>query len=297
MKERIAFIGAGGVAQVLSAALHQGGYTITAVVSRSMRSAQRCGSGCGAGVVSRDVKDIPKDTEIFFITTPDDQIALVAETLLKTGLLTEATVVIHTSAAMPASVLDPVKVHGAKTFSFHPMQTFCKGLAPELAGVAFAFEGDEEAFPLARRLVEGLGGWVLKVWPEQKPLYHLGAILASNYLVTLLAQVEKLYGPLGFSRETCYRIIEPLARQSLRNASWLGGERALTGPIARGDLKTVRSHLVTLRERVPDLTPLYTVLGRLTLKLAQDGGRLDHAGADRLRKLLAEFEEGLNHSG
>jgi predicted short-subunit dehydrogenase-like oxidoreductase (DUF2520 family) len=120
---------------------------------------------------------------------------------------------------------------------------------------------------------------------DLKPLYHAGAVFASNYLVTALAEAERLLVLAGLPRETAREALVPLARATLENVAAMGPEAALTGPVARGDAATVKRHRAVL---AAEDRRLYDALARATLALAKSKGLSPAAEA----ALLAAFAEG-----
>ena len=160
----------------------------------------------------------------------------------------------HVSGATPLSALDPHE----RRFSLHPLQTFTRARGPEQLDGAWAAvtaetgEARELGFELARVL--GLEPFPLE--DSDRPLYHAGAVVASNYLVTLHEAAAGLVAAAGAPPEA----LEPLMRRTIEN----GFE--LTGPIERGDWETVEAHRKAIREARPDLEPLYDVLAEATAR-------------------------------
>jgi predicted short-subunit dehydrogenase-like oxidoreductase (DUF2520 family) len=122
---------------------------------------------------------------------------------------------------------------------------------------------------MAERLVEGLGGRILRIAPGGKPLYHAAAVFASNYLVALLSVAERLLAEAGAGGEEGHEALAALATGAVRAAAGRGVVDALTGPISRGDAETVELHLARLS---PSDALLYSTLARETLALARRQG-------------------------
>ena len=144
--------------------------------------------------------------------------------------------------------------------SMHPLQTVADPWSggDRLRGVAFALAGEPEALAVARRLVRALDGQPLVIPPKLRPLYHAAAVFASNYLVALVSAAVRLLGQTGVDEEDAVAAVLPLIRGTLNNLGNLGVGAALTGPIARGDVDTVRLHLARLS---PEDRALYCALG------------------------------------
>jgi predicted short-subunit dehydrogenase-like oxidoreductase (DUF2520 family) len=162
--------------------------------------------------------------------------------------------VAHVSGATPLSALDPHE----RRFSLHPLQTFSRARGPEqLDGAWAAVTAEtEEARARGFELAELLGLRPFELGDEARPLYHAGAAVASNYLVTLHRVASELFAAAGAPPEA----LEPLMRRTIENGF------KLTGPIERGDWETVESHREAIRSVRPDLEPLYDVLAEATAR-------------------------------
>ena len=160
--------------------------------------------------------------------------------------------VAHVSGATSLSALDPHE----RRFSVHPLQTFTKARgAEQLDGAWGAVTGEtEEARAAGTWLAETLGLRPFLLADDARPLYHAGAAIASNYLVTLQRAAASLFEAAAAPPEA----LEPLMRRTIEN----GFE--LTGPIARGDWSTVEAHLKAIRSHAPELEPLYRALAEAT---------------------------------
>jgi predicted short-subunit dehydrogenase-like oxidoreductase (DUF2520 family) len=281
----IGFIGAGRVGTALARALRDAGYPVVAVASRSFESARALAGqidGCTPVEAAQSVTDT---SDVTFITTPDDAIAAVA------GAITwrPGTSAVHTSGAASLDVLAPARSLSAHTGSLHPLQTFAgrdEHTSP-LTGSTFAIEGDEYLVPVLHEMVEALGGHPITLPPGAKALYHIAAVLVSNYTVTLADLAAGLWESFGVDRDTALRALLPLMQGTVRNLEALGLPDALTGPIARGDTGTVERHLDALAAAAPGLLDVYRALGVETIKVAEAKGTISESVAASLRGLLA----------
>jgi predicted short-subunit dehydrogenase-like oxidoreductase (DUF2520 family) len=208
----------------------------------------RVGSALSARLRERAVELSRESPDLVLLCVPDSAITEVA------AGLEPGPWVAHVSGATPLSALDP----HPRRFSVHPLQTFTLGRGPEQLDGAWAAvtsdseEGRDAGFWLARTL--GLEPFVLG--DDARPLYHAGAAIASNYLVTLHSVATDLFGAAGAPPEA----LVPLMRRTIDN----GFE--LTGPIERGDWDTVEAHRRAIRAAKPELEPLYDVLGEATAR-------------------------------
>jgi predicted short-subunit dehydrogenase-like oxidoreductase (DUF2520 family) len=207
----------------------------------------RVGSAVFARLDERGLA-VQEDGEIVLLCVPDSAIAAVAQEV------EPGPWVAHVSGATPLQTLDP---HDRR-FSVHPLQTFTRARGPEQLDGAWAAVAaeTEEALRVGFWLAQTLGLRPFELADEARPLYHAGAAIASNYLVTLHDVAAELFRAAGAPPEA----LVPLMRRTIDN----GFE--LTGPIERGDWETVDAHRRAIRATRPELEPLYDVLAEATAR-------------------------------
>ena len=225
---------------------------------------------------------------VVLLAVPDDVLAATAASLRREGRLADGAVLIHFSGLHSAAILNEGEGPKIRALSLHPLQTFADAVAGvrNLPGTPFSVEGDEDLLAFGEQLVRDMGGSPFRIRGEQKPLYHAAACVASNYMVTLAAVAGQILASCGFSEEEAVRLLNPLLQGTIRNLTALDPPRALTGPIARGDVGTVARHLEALAELPEGLREVYRILGRETVNLALRKGSLDEERAEALRELL-----------
>ena len=282
----VAFIGAGAMARALGLRLAEAGYPIQAVVSRSRGPAERLAQTLGAPLASDRLSDIPQ-VPLVVLAVPDDQIADLADTLTGAPRSWQGAVVLHLSGAQPAALLEPLRQEGARTLSFHPLQAVTADAdARTLKGVAVGVEGEPPGVAAGIELAVGLGMRYLVVSAADKPRYHLAAAMASNFLVTLMGMVQEVLASIDIDRRSAMTLLEPLLRGTLANLTATSPEDALTGPVARGDLGTLRAHGLALRKDLPHLVPAYAALSLETVRLAVRAGTLPPDQAEDVLALM-----------
>jgi predicted short-subunit dehydrogenase-like oxidoreductase (DUF2520 family) len=207
----------------------------------------RVGSAVNARLEERGVA-LREEAGIVLLCVPDSAIAEVARSVAPGPWIG------HTSGATPLFALDPHE----RRFGLHPLQTFDRSGKPEqLDGASAAITAEtDEARAVATALSDLLGVRPFELADRDRALYHAGAAIASNFLVTLHRAASELFEEAGAPAAG----LEPLMRRVIDN----GFE--LTGPIARGDLETVQRHLDAIRDRKPALEPLYRVLAEATAR-------------------------------
>jgi predicted short-subunit dehydrogenase-like oxidoreductase (DUF2520 family) len=193
--------------------------------------------------------------------------------------------VAHTSGAQGIGVLDPAAARGVLALALHPVMTFT-GRAEDLdrlEGAAFGVTALDELRPVAESLVVEMGGEPVWVPERARPLYHASLTIASNHLVTLVNDSLALLDGAGVAEPA--RLVAPLLSASLDNVLRLG-DAALTGPVSRGDVATVSTHVRTLAHDAPDVLPSYLAMARRTAERAQAAGRLTAAQATAVLAVL-----------
>jgi predicted short-subunit dehydrogenase-like oxidoreductase (DUF2520 family) len=229
---------------------------------RSFQGALRA-AGWWVGTIAHDAPELAgaaRGVDLVLLCVPDSAIAEVAA-----AVEVDDAVVAHCSGASTLAVLEP---HPRRA-SLHPLVALPDPVlgARRLVGAWFAVAGD----PLARRVAEQLDGTVVEVADAERVRYHAAAAMASNHLVALLGQVQRVAEQAGVPLQAYL----DLARGALQDVAEVGPARALTGPVARGDDATVRAHLRALD---PAERPAYRVVADAAAGLA--GRRIDWDGPD-----------------
>lgn len=270
---RISIIGGGRLGATMGHALASKGFEIAAVSCRTRSSALESARLIGSAQATTVPSRAAAAAEIIFLCIPDDATAdLARELAVGRGTWADKTVY-QTSGLLPAKVLAPLKARGASTASFHPAQTFARKEAAPAAfrGVTFALEGDAPAVAMGYRIAGRLGGRGLTLSPKDKAVYHAACHLASAGTITLLHEAADLLGQAGLAPEKAVEVFMPLVERSLHNVKKIGPRKALTGPMVRGDIRTVRAHLEALSHD-PGIRALYSRLARRALNRTLKNG-------------------------
>ena len=287
-KPAVSIIGTGRLGTALAIALAQEGYSIGALVARRRGSARRAAASLDVAtrvMAVKELADLPA-SELLIIATPDDQIAKLAETLARLDWGTDRpTTVLHTSGALSASVLSPLREKNWSTGSLHPLVSVSepKAGARLLRGAFWSVEGDKRAVQLGRTIVRDLDGKSFSISSENKPLYHAAAVMASGNVTALFDVAISMLAECGLTRRQAQTALLPLLASAVRNLEELDPARALTGTFARGDIETVKRHLASLKNHQAALDA-YRLLGRRSLELA--ASRLDPAVVKRIKRLI-----------
>jgi len=209
---RIGFVGAGRVAGGLSMALHTAGFSITAVASRSLGSAQAVADLTGCAPLD-NAQGIADQCDLIFITTPDGSIATTADAIQWRA----GQGVVHCSGATEVSALSAAARAGASIGGFHPMQSFGDPAtsARALTGSTITIEADEPLDGVLTALAEGLSCRVNRLPEGKRALYHASAGYGSQFINVLLAETATVWRDWDASEEDVVRAILPMIRGTL----------------------------------------------------------------------------------
>jgi predicted short-subunit dehydrogenase-like oxidoreductase (DUF2520 family) len=283
----VGVVSAGRVGSVLGAALARAGHTVVAASGISGASHDR------AERLLPNVPLLPPDevvaaADLVLLAVPDDTLAGLVSGLAATGTWRPGQIVIHTSGAYGVDVLSPAGEAGALPLALHPVMTFTgreedlQRMAACSVGVTAA-PGDEAAWNVGEALTVEMGAEPVRVPEAARPLYHAALAHGANHLITLVADCLELLTTAGIANAE--RMLGPLLSAALDN-SLRHGDRALTGPVARGDAGTVRKHLAVLETEAPEIAPSYVALARRTAARASAAGLLRTEAAAEITELL-----------
>jgi predicted short-subunit dehydrogenase-like oxidoreductase (DUF2520 family) len=285
----IGIAGAGRLAQALGRLLHDrvndGSQSIAAIAGRDFSRTSQAAAFIGSNVQPVDYADLPALADRILICVPDDAVENVARTLAASPHPVRAA--LHTCGARGPEALAALADRGASCATLHPLQTIAspaQGVA-DLPGSSFGITGSGASAEWAFEVVRLLDGHALTIAPESRPLYHAAAVMASNYIVAMIDASVQLMGLAGVPPEPALQALSPLIRASTKNTLDDGPVQALTGPIERGDERTVAAHLHALNpsiDNVPEsVRQLYRQAGLHTIEVARrkspgiDRGRIE----------------------
>lgn len=222
---------------------------------------------------------------VVVIATPDGTISLAAAVLAGQGAVGQSHVVLHLSGLLDRHALAPLLPTNAGLGSFHPLQSIAdpRSAPARLAGAVAGIEGDPRALAAGAWLARSLGMRSVVLPPGAKPTYHAGAVFAGNFVLALAAIADRLARDAGVAPDEASRMYLPLLQGAAANLA-RGPAAALTGPVARGDLETIRAHLSALGAEDREL---YRHLSLALLPVAREAG-LSDATARVVGALLAD---------
>lgn len=283
---RIGVVGAGKVGAVLAAALRAAGHEIVAVAGESTASRARM-DALLPGVPKQKPTDVARSCDLLLLTVPDDMLENVVTQLAGAGALRQGQYVAHTSGRHGLAVLETATRYGARPIALHPAMTFTGTEVdlPRLSGCVFGLTTGEADRAFGEGLVADLAGITMFVPEDKRTLYHAGLAHGANHLVTLVSQAMDLLAASG--AEDPAAVLRPLLTAALDN-TLQKGDAALTGPVVRGDVNTVRAHLAEIAATAPTTLPSYCELARATAERAMLDGRLLPIRGQKILALLQQ---------
>ena len=214
-----------------------------------------------------DLEELVKVSDTLFITTPDSVIGSVWD-CIKNNMSVQNKIVCHFSGALSSDVFTDSQSTGASVCSVHPMLAFSDKLTSYRipANTFFAIEGDETAVSAVKSLFESLGNTVCRIDKSKKSLYHTAASVLSNELVALLDMGYSLLEQCGFSRDDAVGATQNLVSGNVKSVLKNGCVNALTGPVERNDLQTVKKHVDSLNG---EDRQIYILLAKRLVEIAK----------------------------
>ncbi|MGD9677989.1 MAG: Rossmann-like and DUF2520 domain-containing protein [Vulcanibacillus sp.] len=290
---KVAFIGAGKVGKAMGMYLSDNSIKVVGYYSKSFSSAEMAASVTKSRAYN-SILQLLEDADTIAITTPDDEIANVIDGLKKNNAVVKGKVVFHMSGVHSSdilSVLKDNKENKTTILSLHPLLSFSDSTnsVRDLKRTFFTMEGEGERLEEVKDLLKELGNNFIEISAESKVLYHTGCTVLANYFVTIIDVGLAMLIESGFTKEQASMIAEPLIKNTLENIIRQDTEKALTGPISRGDFGTIEQHISYLKKSGKWLE-LYKILGTHTIELAKRAGTVNQESVLKLMEVIDDNE-------
>lgn len=285
---RVGVISVGRVGAALAEGLRRAGHEVAAVSGVSEASRRRA-EELLPDVALRPPDQVAAGADLVLLAVPDDSLSGLVRGLVATESLRSGQIVVHTSGAHGVDVLAPAAEIGALTLAMHPAMTF-SGRPEDVerlpaACMAVTAPPDEAAWNVAEALALELGMEPVRIPEQSRLVYHAALAHGANHLITLVNECAALLRGAGV--EHAERLMGPILSASLDNALRFG-DRAITGPVMRGDVGTVRAHVAALDAADPAVVPSYVALARRTADRSVAAGLLRADAAAEIREALNE---------
>jgi predicted short-subunit dehydrogenase-like oxidoreductase (DUF2520 family) len=273
MQRSVSIVGLGNWGSSLAYALNAAGVSLQEVILSSARS----GAGHSAWARALPLTTLDRaqlKADVLWLCVPDAAIARVTGRIVKRvgkgGL--KGQIVVHSSGALSAQVLQAAARAGASVASVHPVMSFATRVPVSLQGVPFGVEAEAASRRILNAIVRQVGGRPFAIEAGSKALYHAVGVLSSPLLVSHLAAAHQAAILAGFTPRQARRFIEPIVRATLDNFFLRGPGKSFSGPIARGDVQTIDLHLQALKPH-PMLAGVYRSLALYALKTLPASGK------------------------
>lgn len=266
----LTIVGPGRAGMSIALAARAAGHRIEAVVGRTLGSAEAAALRVDAAPFSIDA-DFPSGA-LMLISSRDDAIANLAASIADRIAPREGAGAVHLSGLVPSSALEPLRVAGYRIGTFHPLQTLPNpdAGAAQLTGAWVGITADDLA-PVLGEFAESIGMKPFTIDDKSKALYHAAAAAAANFPLASLAMSADLFADAGVP----FAAARPLVEAIVANAFELGPRAALTGPVARGDVGTVRKQLDAVSVAEPGWLGDFAAAVRVLARLSGNGPQFD----------------------
>jgi predicted short-subunit dehydrogenase-like oxidoreductase (DUF2520 family) len=281
---KIGIIGAGKVGISIGYILKQRGMEIAAVSDTLGAPVKAARTYLGDNVLyTVNNVEVVEASDVIAVTTQDRIIKEVAVEITGKMERLDGKLFFHTSGAHPATLLSPLETKGARLGALHPLQTFpdIDSSINVLPDTYIFIEGGEDSIDVLNKIGTALGSGVIRMEGEQKLLYHLCAVFVCNLLCALLYAGEDIMDKIGIELQPFF----PIIKATLNNIEKKGPLMSLTGPIVRGDMETVLSHLEAM-EGMELYKKVYKSLSLVALDMAKERGDINTETLEKIKHIL-----------
>lgn len=290
----IGIVGTGRVAGALGIFFQRKGLSVKGYKSRSLKNARKAAEKLGQSCVAfKNWEQLLKTCNIVIVATTDESIENVSLEIEKINMPTKDRKkigVFHTSGAHSSAIFAKLDQNGHPVGSVHPLQSIEKSFsgANKLENTVFSIEGNSKGLEQLKNLLAEIKVSFFVISPEKKGLYHMAACITSNYVTVLFEQALSIFESLKIDKELAQKALYPLLLGTVRNLETATPEMALTGPISRGDVKTILTHIkaVSALERKEDMKAFYCQMGFLTLELAKKAKEIENWQIQEIERIL-----------
>lgn len=290
MQQKINIIGCGRAAGSLARLWVQAGsVTIACVLNRSEASSQKAVEQIGMGRPVMGLDEM-EPADFWLIGTGDDQVESVAVELAKREQAFSKSLVFHLAGRFGLEVLKPLNERSVSLAALHPVRSLTDAALSldGFSGTACVAEGADEALDALQPLISSIGGTWLPVKSIDRGLYHASVSIISNITKAVAWKAQKWQRKAGLPEETARAVTHQLLHSTMEDLFLSGARQSITGPVVRGDTKTIEAHIEAIRTSHPEDVEVYRVLARTVLELAQERGDLDERTLRRFADLLGK---------
>lgn len=278
---KIGFIGAGKVGYSLGRYFKEHQISIAGYYSRTLQSAMDAAQFVGTNYYST-LEEVVEDSEVLFITVPDGAISDIWDQLKALQVADKC--ICHCSGVLSSQIFSDIAKYHCYGYSIHPLLAISskQNSFKELSNAIFTIEGASRYLMELKQMITNCGNTIIELKPQEKVRYHAAAVLSSNLVLALLETAIEELIVCGFTREEAAKALLPLACGNVEHLKQQSIEDALTGPVERDDVGTVKSHLDSLSGAHREI---YRLLSRTACQIAKrkNTGRTYHKMEDVLQ--------------
>jgi predicted short-subunit dehydrogenase-like oxidoreductase (DUF2520 family) len=269
-KDKLIIIGAGKISSSLTPALIEAGYPVHSIISSTRKEAKELADKNKIKSYSNTLESLDIERGVYILAVPDDNISILAEHISKLKINFAKSLFIHLSGSQDISLLRSIEKKQGNTASFHIMQTFPSKKRLDIKNSFSAIETlSIEANDYLFKLAKGLKLKPFRLDSENKVIYHLAGVYASNFLNAILFQSQKLFELLDLKEYSFYDVFSPILFSTIKNITETSPAIALSGPVERGDIDTINKHIKEIRrisKKKPELLFSYLSLSLLLVE-------------------------------
>jgi len=285
----LSIVGPGRVGTAIGVLAARLAWPVVAVGGRDRDKTTQAARRIGERVRACSMVEAARCGCLVFITVSDDAIEPVCNNIASQNGFNSNSIVVHCSGALSSDILSSARdSYQCSIASMHPLQTFptVDSACARLKGIHCFCEGDKEGLPVIESLAKHIGMIPVRICSSSKVLYHAAAVFACNYLVTLMDAAIETANLAKIDRSTAWSAFAPLVVSTIENISEIGPDRALTGPIARGDIKTIAQHIEKLELVEPSLASMYRAMARHAVDIALRNSSITEEKGKEIRSIL-----------
>ena len=286
---KIGFIGAGKVGTSFGKFLINKDFNVVGYSSRGKINLEKTVKFTNTKKIS-DNKELINECDLIFITVNDDNIKNVLDESIKSFEKLNNKSFIHMSGAHSSKLLISAYEKGAKVYSLHPLQSVSniENAVKDFNNSVFSIESINNEIDENIQKILGVLKSHFQIDSEKKAIYHMAASVFSNYLNTLMDFGLELTSSLDIDKKFAFEAMKPLIYSSLKNIENNGVENSLTGPLSRGDVNTIKTHLKTYEENNKSFEEFYRFMGLRTMDFIKKNEILEESKINELRNTLEE---------
>jgi len=268
--KKITIIGVGKVGSALAIELSAKGFGILTLIDKNLSRLKKIKAKCKCQSTLESLNtEVIEKSDVIIVCLKDDDLHKYITEIQKYSF--KGKILLHTSGLLTSDLFKKLKVETKNIGSFHPAQTFPKisfNNNKLLSEIYFGIEGGKSALEFIKLAAKKLNSDYILIPKNHKALYHLSCVVSSNFLIANFYLLKLFSKPLKITENKFFEILKPLFSNTAKNIHTLGVSDSLTGPVSRGDIKTINSHLNLLHRKFPKYVEYYKSTSKVLNEVA-----------------------------